>query len=289
MNKNQATKLEELLMGERKTHSSTRFIAITSGKGGVGKSTISANLSYTLAKMGYRIGIFDADIGLSNLDLIFGIRSNKNILHVLRGEVNFDEIICPIDKNLFLIPGENGQDILKYIDKVNVLDSFMHESLMVETFDYVIVDTGAGIGKIMQAFLNASDHIIIITTPDPSAITDAYTAIKINAKVKSEIFLLINMATRSQEALNIFLKMEKIAKDNIPDLKLHYLGNLLANHHVRNSTKYQELITKTEPFHAFTLDIENIAKSLIAKMEQNMLVQRGVSLGGFFKRILGYL
>ena len=288
MSENQASKLEQLLNGEKKLHS-TKFIAVTSGKGGVGKSTISANLGYALSRMGYKIGVFDADIGLSNLDLIFGVKTQKNILHVLRGEANFDDIICPIDKNLFLIPGENGEEILKYADKFNILDNFANESVVFEAFDYVIVDTGAGIGGTMQAFLNASDHIIVVTTPDPSAITDAYTTIKINSRTKDEILVIINMATRHQEALNIFNKIQRVAANNIPNLKLFFLGNFLINNSVRNSTKYRELVMKTEPYNAFSLDMESIAKQLILKVEHNMLDTPKANFNSFLKRILSYL
>ena len=288
MSENQATKLEELLKGEKKLHS-TKFIAITSGKGGVGKSTISANLAYTLAKMGYKIGIFDADIGLANLDLIFGVRVKQNILHVLRGELNFDDIIIPIDKNLYLIPGDSGEEILKYADKFNILDSFVNESLVFEAFDYVIVDTGAGIGNTTQAFLNASDYVIVITTPEPSAITDAYATIKINSRYKNEMLMIINMATRKQEALNIFNKIQSIAQKNFPHLSLLNLGNFLADNVVRNSTKYRELITKAEPYNSFSLTMEEIAKQLISKVEHNVLETPKANFGSFLKRMLSYL
>ncbi|WP_104697429.1 MULTISPECIES: P-loop NTPase [unclassified Helicobacter] len=288
MSENQATKLEQLLRGEKKLHS-TKFIAITSGKGGVGKSTISANLAFILAKMGYKIGVFDADIGLANLDLIFGVRTKQNILHVLKGEASFDDIICPVDKNLFLIPGDSGEEILKFADKFNILDSFANESLVFEAFDYVIVDTGAGIGTTTQAFLNASDYVIVITTPDPSAITDAYATIKINAKYREEILMIVNMASRNQEALNIFQKIQSVALKNIPHLKLFYLGNFLANNTVRGSTKYRELITKTEPYNAFSLNMEEVARQLISKVERNMLETPKANFGSFLKRMLSYL
>lgn len=288
MSENQASKLEQLLHGEKKLHS-TKFIAITSGKGGVGKSTISANLAFMLAKMGYKIGVFDADIGLANLDLIFGIRIKQNILHVLRGEIGFDDIIYPIDKNLYLIPGDSGEEILKYADKFNILDSFANESLVFDAFDYVIVDTGAGIGQTTQAFLNASDYVIVITTPDPSAITDAYATIKINSKYKDEILMIINMATRTQEALHIFNKIQNVAAKNLPKLHLLYLGNFLAHNSVKNSTKYRELITKIEPYNAFSLNMEDVAKQLISKVEHNMLNTPKANLGSFLKRMLSYL
>ncbi|MEO1938527.1 MAG: P-loop NTPase, partial [Sulfurimonas sp.] len=242
----QAKKLEELVASNENTpkkSKKTRFVAITSGKGGVGKSTISSNLAYTLAQKGLNVGIFDADIGLANLDVMFNVKIKKNILHVLKGEATVKDILIPITRNLILIPGESGDEILKYSDMA-LFERFMQEAQVLDKLDIMIIDTGAGIGEHIQMFLNAADDVVVVTVPDPAAITDAYATIKTIATLRDDIGMIMNQVKNEREAVAVFEKIKKVADANIGgglDLKL--LGKINSDVKVANSIKQRALFS----------------------------------------------
>ncbi len=285
---NQARNLDALMQPNKTT--SAKFIAITSGKGGVGKSNISANLAYVLRTLGYRVGVFDADIGLANLDLIFGIKTEKNILHALKGETSFKDVMYKIEDDLFLIPGDSGEEILKYAND-NTLRDFANDKEIWDLFDYVIVDTGAGINSVNQAFLQASDFIIVVTTPEPSARTDAYAMLKVCSKFKKECLMLVNMANSQGQMDKIFENLESVASKNIQDFKIEFLGGFLQSNALKQAVLQRKLICKVEPFNSFSTSMKQVAKNLVSKVEHNMLdnEQPKKSIGSFLARFLGYL
>jgi flagellar biosynthesis protein FlhG len=286
----QAKKLEELVASNEKSpkkSKKTRFVAITSGKGGVGKSTISSNLAYTLAQKGLNVGIFDADIGLANLDVMFNVKIKKNILHVLKGEATVKDILIPITRNLILIPGESGDEILKYSDMA-LFERFMQEAQVLDKLDIMIIDTGAGIGEHIQMFLNAADDVVVVTVPDPAAITDAYATIKTIATLRDDIGMIMNQVKNEREAVAVFEKIKKVADANIGgglDLKL--LGKINSDAKVANSIKQRALFSALYPSSIATKDIEQIAAKIAAKLERNVLVTSNESgLSGLFRRLM---
>ena len=283
--KNQAANLELLLDTTKKTN--TKFITITSGKGGVGKSTFSANLAYKLWQLGFKVGIFDADIGLANLDILFGVRCEKNLLHVLKNQVKLKDIIIPIEHNLYFIPGDSGTDIFRYKSDF-MFEALIEDSSFLDSLDFILIDTGAGIGEYTQTFLKNSDDSIVITIPDPAAITDAYATIKLTATFKDRIFMLINMTKNQEEAEMIFNKIQKIAQNNIENIRLEYLGKLTKTPLISRYSKNRALFVKEEPNCNASMEIEKIARSLAAKLEQNVLVQEDKKFGKFLKKILGH-
>ncbi|MBV5278215.1 MAG: MinD/ParA family protein [Campylobacteraceae bacterium] len=286
---NQANKLQELVssasINNENTH--TKFIAITSGKGGVGKSTVSANMANILANNGYKVALFDADIGLANLDVILNVRIEKNILHVLKGECSLSDIIVQVKKNLILIPGESGDEILKYSEQF-LYERFFEETKVLNDLDFMIIDTGAGIGEHIQLFLEAADEVIVVTVPDPAAITDAYATIKITSKSQSNIHLILNMTNSEREAQLIFDKINKVAMANIGGgLKLNLIGKLPQDKLIAKSIKQRTLFTNDAPNSLASLDMKRIVNNLVYKLERKVLKNdTGKSFGSFFKRII---
>ena len=285
----QANKLQELVStdaNKKRKKKNTKYIAITSGKGGVGKSTISANMANILASSGYKVGLFDADIGLANLDVILKVTIDKNILHVLKGEATLEEIIVPVKKNLILIPGESGDEILKFNDQF-LYERFFDETTMLDDLDFLIIDTGAGIGGHTQLFLEAADEVIVVTVPDPAAITDAYATIKITAKVKDTIHLVLNMTKNAKEATLIYEKISKVAMANIQNLNLNLLGSLSDDKAVAKSIKQRTLFTDDAPNSSTSMDMKRITNNLIYRLERKVLSntdQRG--FGSFIKSLI---
>jgi len=288
--KHQAEKLEKLVASKHnKTSKKTRFVAITSGKGGVGKSTISANLALSLSKKGFNVGIFDADIGLANLDVMFNVKIKKNILHVLKGESTVSDILIPITRNLILIPGESGDEILKYSD-IALFERFMDEAQVLDNLDVMIIDTGAGIGQHIQMFLNAADDVIVVTVPDPAAITDAYATIKTIATMRDNVGIIMNQVKSLKEADAIFDKINKVAKENIGhNLHLRLIGKINNDTKVSNSVKKRELFVDSYPSSQPTRDIDLIGDEISLNIEKNVLVTKNESgLTGLFKRLTKY-
>ncbi|MBE9870206.1 MinD/ParA family protein [Campylobacter concisus] len=283
---NQAQKLQNLVQSQNKAKN-THFIAITSGKGGVGKSTISANLANVLSQNGYKVGLFDADIGLANLDVILNVKMGKNLLHVLKGECSLKDILIPINKNLILIPGESGDEILKFNNQF-LFERFLDEASELDELDFLIIDTGAGIGGSTQLFLEAADEVVVVTVPDPAAITDAYAVIKIVSRFKNNELLLLNMVKNEAEATRIYENVKRVANANIgPSLNLDLIGYVASDKSVARSIKQRTLFTDDEAYGSASVQIKQIASNLLYRLERKVLKdEQSRSFGGFFKRLI---
>ena len=283
--KTQADKLKELLKSDTKEKKlNTRVIAITSGKGGVGKSTISANLGYALHSLGFKVALFDADIGLANLDVLLRVNAKKNIFNVLKGECELKDIAVDIEEGFTLIPGESGEDIIKYADEES-LHNFFTQLDFLQDYDFFVIDTSAGIDKRVQVFLDAADDVLVITVPEPAAITDAYAMIKVISEKRDVVYMILNEVSNEKEARNVFKTIFNVAQKNIKkEFRLQMLGFVQHNKIISTSSIKRQLFVKEFPNSAVSEQVFNIAKKIAKISERNVLdTQNGIK--GFFKKI----
>jgi len=282
--KTQADKLKNLVQTESKKELPTRVIAITSGKGGVGKSTISANLGYALHSLGFKVALFDADIGLANLDVLLRVNAKKNIFNVLKGECELKDVAVDIEKGFTLIPGESGEDIIKYADEKN-LSNFFTQLDFLKDYDFFIIDTSAGIDKRVQVFLEAADDVIVVTVPEPAAITDAYAMIKVLSEKKDIIYMILNEVSSEKEARNVFKTIFDVAKSNLKsDFRLQMLGFIQKSKIITNSSIKREIFVKEFPSANVSEQMFNIAKK-IAKISERKVFENKSGIKDFFKKI----
>ncbi len=282
--KTQADKLKELVESTTKKELPTRVIAITSGKGGVGKSTISANLGYALHALGFKVALFDADIGLANLDVLLRVNAKKNIFHVLKGECELKDVAVDIEEGFTLIPGESGEDIIKYADERN-LNNFFTQLDFLKSYDFFIIDTSAGIDKRVQVFLDAADDVLVVTVPEPAAITDAYAMIKVISEKRDIVYMILNEVANEKEARNVFKTIFNVAKSNIKrDFRLQMLGFIQKNKIISSSSIKRELFVKEFPNTSVSEQVFSIAKKIAKISERNVLESKS-GIKGFFKKI----
>jgi flagellar biosynthesis protein FlhG len=191
-----------------------RVIAVTSGKGGVGKTSMSTNLAILLAQRHHRVLVFDADLGLANVDVLLGLHPTHTLQHVLYGECALTDVLITGPNDVRIVPGASGMVELANLDDAQRSKLVEQLGRLGDEADIVIVDTSPGVSRNVIGFAAAADEVFIVTTPEPTAMTDAYAIIKVIARenVHSRIRLLVNMVGDEREANEVTDKMLLVAK-----------------------------------------------------------------------------
>lgn len=246
--------------------SSTRpvqVIAVTGGKGGVGKSNISVNLSIALAEMRRRVVLLDADLGLANVDVLLGLKADKNLADVLSGECSLKDILVTGPAGIKVVPASSG------VQQMASLDTRQHAGLihafseLGHDMDVLVVDTAAGISDSVVSFVCASQEILVVVCDEPSSITDAYALIKLlNTQYGQTRFrVLANMTRSNQEGLSLFNKLNGVC-ERFLDVTLQYVGNVPFDENVRKAVQKQQPLLTFAPTSKAAVAIRKIAEQV---------------------------
>jgi flagellar biosynthesis protein FlhG len=285
----QAQSLRELVKSQQDTPArSTKIITVTSGKGGVGKSNFTLNFALTLQKRGYKVLIFDADIGLANIDVLMGVSTKYSLYHLLKKEKTIREIIHKGHNDIEFIAGGSGfTDLLRLTE--DELDYFAQEVGQLNGHvDFIIFDTGAGLSKETLKFILAAHETIVVTTPEPTSITDAYAIIKMVHREEMQVpfRLVINRVSDDREGKQTADKISLVAKQFL-GLDIPTLGYVSDDVLVSKAVKKQIPFTVAFPNSQASRDIEELVEHFINGQSVTSSESSGVK--GFLSKMMHLL
>lgn len=259
-----------------------KMITVTSGKGGVGKSNLVVNLAICLQNMGKRVMIFDADIGMGNDDILMGVVSNYNVFDVILNGMSINDVIKDGLYGVKLLAGGTGLNRVEDLDESKRKD-FLKKLEEIDDVDYILMDTGAGINRSVLAFIAAADEVIVITTPEPTAMTDAYSLVKAisHFDLKSRISLVVNRVMDENEGIVTFNKF-KSAVTRFLKIDIDLVGLIWEDRKVTMSVREQKPFVVGYPNSHAAIDIKYIAKKIIGNNKNN---NTGSGFKEVFKKI----
>ncbi len=273
----QATGLRSLVKGNNQNTRKTlkargdngqriRVISVTSGKGGVGKTNIVANLAEAIQNLKKRVLILDADLGLANMDILLGLNPRYTINHVLKGEKRLEDVIITAPGGFKLLPAASGIQELTELDKAQRLFLLDELDALNDRFDVILIDTGAGISSNVMYFNFAAMERVVIVTNEPTSLTDAYALIKVltNKYHQKRFKVLVNSARNDIEADRIFKSLSIVADRYLGSLSLDYLGWIPYDELIPKAVRRQKTILKMHPNTPASKSFMNLAKRLLA-------------------------
>ncbi len=238
---------------------------IASGKGGVGKSNFTLNLAIGMQKRGRRVLIIDADYGMANINVLLGVRAKKTLYDVINKEIPLKEVIIESNEGVKIISGGSG--LLEMAE----MGGYRQEKLLndlsrLEGIDTILVDTSAGVSKSLLSFISFSQDMILVTTPEPTSLADAYSLIKIvnRMKVKDSIKVVVNKVRNEKDSQKAFEKLDRVAA-NFLSIRLDKIGFIVEDKRVREAVMEQKPFVIEHPNCAASKNISNVIDNLLAQ------------------------
>ncbi|MEJ8546470.1 MinD/ParA family protein [Brevibacillus borstelensis] len=284
----QAKRLRER-MQQNSPSRQTRLVTVTSGKGGVGKSNFSLNFALGLREKGHKAILFDVDLGLANLDVLMGITPKRHLLHVIEQETSVWDIMETGPGDLEFIAGGSGFTQILQLDNSKLDILFQKLEPLQGYADTIIFDTGAGISQESLRFMLSSDEVILVTTPEPPAITDAYAVIKMihSRNPQTKVRLVINRATSEREGQATADKLSMVAKRFL-DMEISKLGYVMDDDHVTRAVKQQRPYFLAFPQSQASKSIRNLVAEYLGSPAAAAPGSPG-GFKGFFMKLKGFM
>lgn len=240
-----------------------QVIAVSGGKGGVGKTNVSINLAVAMAEIGRRVMVLDADLGLANIDVVLGLHPKYDLSHVLRGDKTLDEIIIEGPAGIRLVPGASGIQHMAELspaEHAGLISAFSEIGADVDT---LIVDTAAGISDTVVSFTRAAQEVVVVVCDEPASITDAYAIIKLLNKEygNSRFRILANMVRTPQEGRELYNKMCAVT-DRYLDVMLTFMGAIPFDDNLKKAVKSQKPVVTAFPRSKAAQVFKNLARKV---------------------------
>ncbi len=225
-----------------------QVIAVTGGKGGIGKTNISVNMALALSEAGRRVVLLDADLGLANVDILLGIKAHRTIADVIEGSCDLRDIVVRTPGGLQVIPASSGVQSLVNLGPQQHAGMISAFSTLADQLDVLVIDTAAGISSSVMSFVRASQEVLVVVCDEPSSITDAYALVKLlNRDFRMTRFrVLANMTRSSSEGINLFNKFVRVT-DRFLEVNLHYAGEIPYDEAVRKAAQRQKPVLEAYP------------------------------------------
>jgi flagellar biosynthesis protein FlhG len=288
----QAEKLREMMRNKKALEKTafpqngkkTRIVTITSGKGGVGKTNVSVNMALAYARLGKKVVVMDADLGLANVNVMLNLIPKFNLYHVIRKQKTMREIMLDTEYGISIVAGASGFSKIANLNEEE-RQEFIDELETLSNADIIIIDTSAGVSDNVLDFIAAADDAVIITTPEPTAITDAYGIIKIIAteidNLNMGLKLVVNRVKSAAEAKKVADRMTGIAGQFL-NLKVEYLGFIYDDAMVSHAVIRQKPFMVIDP----KCKASQCVQHIVGRMEKSDTRESG-GFGNMFKRFFG--
>ncbi len=237
-----------------------KVIAVTGGKGGVGKTNVTLNLAMAMAQMGKKVLVLDADLGLANCDVMLGLRVEKNLSHVLSGEVELDDILIEGPFGIRIVPATSGTQSMTELSPAEHAGLIRAFSELRAAFDVLLVDTAAGISDMVLSFSRASQDVLVVVCDEPSSITDAYALMKILSREHAvhKFKIVANMVRSLREGQELFAKLSRVT-DRFLDVTLELVATIPFDENVRKAARKQRAFVDAFPKTPASLAVKTLA------------------------------